>query len=216
MLVELFTGLISSPLLHDVVEVDENTLEIKPVFFCSELGCSHVDHCTFCSKFDSDDIVGLAVVDSSGNVVAVNKFRNIVIKADFGSLTFGQCYMHVVLNADLEFIHTVLGLQRCSATYPCYFCLIKLNDLMGQRSIQGGMQRSRDQMQMNLEQVNKGVSLVQKKQAAQTNGSVIREPVIPISMDHLMLPTLHIILGVIKNYGIIWWQRFIHLNQRVV
>lgn len=85
---------------HDVVEVDENTLEIKPDFFGSELGCSLVDHCTFCSKFDSDDIVGLAFVDSSGNVVAVNRFRNIVRKADFESLTFEQFNMHVVLNSD--------------------------------------------------------------------------------------------------------------------
>jgi hypothetical protein len=199
LLVELFTGQIGSPLLHDVVEVDENTLEIKPDFFGSELGCSLVDHCTFCSKIDSDDIVGLAFVDSSGNVVAVNRFRNIVRKADFESLTFEQFNMHVVLNADLEFIHTVLGLQSCSATYPCCFCLIKLDDLRGQRSIESGVPRSREQMQKNLEQVNKGVSLAQKKRAAQTNGSVIREPLIPISMDRVMLPILHIILGVVKK-----------------
>lgn len=50
-----------------------------------------------------------------------------------------------------------------------------------------------------LQEVNKGASLAQKKRLAQKNGSVIRESLIPISLDRVMLPILHIILGIVKK-----------------
>jgi hypothetical protein len=57
-------------------------------------------------------------------------------------------------------------------------------------------------MQKHLENVSKGGSLVQKKRLAQQNGSTIREPLIPIFLDHVMLPVLHIFWGLLKCFGI--------------
>ena len=54
-------------------------------------------------------------------------------------------------------------------------------------------------MKAHLQEVNKGCSVAQKKKYAQKNGSVIREVLIPISLDRIMLPILHIILGVVRK-----------------
>jgi hypothetical protein len=53
-------------------------------------------------------------------------------------------------------------------------------------------------MPIHLE-VNKGTSLAQKKKLAQKNGSVIREALIPINLNRVMLPILHIFLGTVKK-----------------
>jgi len=47
-----------------------------------------------------------------------------------------------VLTADIEFLHTVLGLQSCSAMYPCFICLIKLDQLRKERSTSNGEDRT--------------------------------------------------------------------------
>jgi hypothetical protein len=116
--VEVFSGLIESPFLHDVIEADDTVVEVKPVFFATELGCSLVNHCAFCHRCDSDDLLGLAFVDSSGSVISISKFCTNTSIDGLQALTFAQYKLHVILNADLEFIHTVLGLQSCSTKYP--------------------------------------------------------------------------------------------------
>ncbi len=160
--VEVFSGLVESHFLHDVVEVDNEVAEVKPDFFATELGCSLVNHCSFCHR--SDNLLGLAFMDSSGSVISVSKFSTNVSIDDLEALTFAQFKLHVILNADIEFIHTVLGLQSCSAKYPCCLCLIPLDALRKDRSEGGGNNlRSREQMQKHLENVSKGGSLAQKK-----------------------------------------------------
>jgi hypothetical protein len=198
-LVEMFSGLICNPILHEVIVIDDDLLEKNPNFFATDRGCSHVDHCSFCSLRKSDDIVGVAFIYVSGCVVGVTKLKGSIRKEELKDLMFEQFTIHLVLNADLEFLHTVLGLQSCSATYPCCLCLVRLDELRQDRSIGCGLLRNTDQMKEHLQEVNKGCSVAQKKKYAQKNGSVIREALIPISLDQIMLPILHIILGVVRK-----------------
>jgi hypothetical protein len=158
-----------------------------------------VDHCAYCYLKDSNDIAGLTFIDASGCVIGVTKLNKIIQKEDLKDLIFEQFSIHLVLNADLEFLHTILGLQSCSATYPRCLCLVRLNELRQGRSIGCGALRSRDQMITHLEEVSKRSSIAQKKKLAQKNGSVIREALILISLDRIMLPILHIILGVVRK-----------------
>lgn len=129
-------------------------------------------------------------MDASNSVVGVKKIKINVPQGDVRSLLFEQFTLHVILNADLEFIHTVLGLQSCSSSYPCCLCLVKLKELRRDRSVNCGALRTWNQMLIHLEEVNKGTSL---------NGSVIREALIPINLNRVMLPILHIILGTVKK-----------------
>jgi hypothetical protein len=196
--VEVFSGFIANPLERDIITVTNALLETKTDFFANEIGSTLVDYCALCSLEGSDDFVGLAFLDSSHSVVGVKKFKIAVPREDVRSLLFKQFTLHVILNADLEFIHTVLGLQSCSSSYPCCLCLVKLEELRRDRSIHCGALRTRDQMLLQLEAVNKGDSLAQKKKIAQRNGSVIREALIPINLDRVMLPILHLIEDIHK------------------
>ncbi len=152
-----------------------------------------------CHLTNSNNIIGVAFVDISDRVLGVTKLKGSIGKEDLKDLIFEQFSIHLVLNADLEFLHTVLGLQSCSATYPCRLCLVRLDELRQCRIIECGLLRIRDQMKAHLQDVNKGSSIAQKKKYAQKNGPVIREALIPINLDHIMLPILHIILGVVRK-----------------
>jgi hypothetical protein len=55
---------------------------------------------------------------------------------------FKQYDLHVVITSDIELLHTLLGLQSCSAKNPCLFCLIKLEELRKDRSITIGEGRT--------------------------------------------------------------------------
>jgi hypothetical protein len=57
-------------------------------------------------------------VNLSGSVLSVSKFCTIINIDYVQALIFAQFEMHAILNADLEFIHNVLGLQSCCAKYP--------------------------------------------------------------------------------------------------
>ncbi len=99
--VEVFSWLIESPFLYDFIEVDDTVVEGKPDFFATEFGCSLVNHCAFCHRCDSDDLLGLAFVESSGSVISVSKFCTNTSIDDLQALTFAQYKLHVILNADL-------------------------------------------------------------------------------------------------------------------
>mmetsp|Transcript_28455 Transcript_28455/g.66784 ORF Transcript_28455/g.66784 Transcript_28455/m.66784 type:complete len:240 (+) Transcript_28455:289-1008(+) len=52
------------------------------------------------------------------------------------------CKLLSLLGGDIEFLHTVLGLQSCSSTWPCLHCLIKLEDLRKATNFQSGPLRT--------------------------------------------------------------------------
>ncbi len=104
-----------------------------------------------------------------------------------------------MLTADIEFLHTVLGLQSCSAMYPCFICLIKLDQLRKERSTSNGEDRTPEIFAAHLAEVLQCSSWNEKKKKARVCGSVIQKALIPIHIDRVMLPVLHLILGIVKK-----------------
>jgi len=198
-MVELFLGHIACPMLRDTIVTDSDSLETKPHFLSRVNGCDSAHHCAFCSVIGSSDIVGLAFCSEEGNVIGVTRFETSIPWNDTKHLFFGQFNLHVVLVSDLEFTHTVLGLQSCSSTNPCCLCLVKLDDLRKTRSTAEGEPRNRPQFNAHLTEVKKGNTLKEKRKLAKENGSVFQEPLISICFDRIMLPILHIILRVMKK-----------------
>jgi len=154
-MVELFLGLIASPMLRDTIVTDSDSLEINHNFLSCVDGCDSADHCAFCSVIGSSDIVGLAFCSEEGNVIGVTKFEASIPQNDIEHLIFEQFNFHVVLVSNLEFTHTVLGLQSCSSSNPCCLCLVKLDELRKARSTAEGEPPNRAQFNTHLTEVKK-------------------------------------------------------------
>ena len=105
-----------------------------------------------------------------------------------------------VLGGDIEFINKVVGLQGCSATYPCYHCGIELKTLRGRKAeMKRGPLRTREQAKEQLDTVLKEKLRKRQKFVARSNGSQANPPLIPVDFNRLLLAPLHIILGVTKK-----------------
>jgi predicted hotdog family 3-hydroxylacyl-ACP dehydratase len=110
--------------------------------------------------------------------------------------------LHCVLGGDMDFLHTVLGLQGCSASYPCYLCLIALSTLRDRdknKADSASQARTRQQMQEHLDRVNVHPTMKERKVAAKSNGSVMRKALIPADPSRVLIAVLHIILGITKK-----------------
>jgi len=121
--------------------------------------------------------------------------------------------LYVVLGGDIEFLHTILGLQGCSATYPCFVCEVKLSDLHSrQNDPTEATVRSHSRMLEQLEAVEKaGKTEKAKKEAAKKNGSKLRPHILPVETSRLLLPPLHMILGIVMKL----WYNLIKALQEV-
>ena len=109
--------------------------------------------------------------------------------------------LYVVVGGDIEFLHTILGLQGCSATYPCFVCKTKLSDLHSrQKDPTVATVRTHGRMVDQLEAVEKaGTTKKAKKEAAKKNGSKIRAHLLPVETCRILLPPLHMILGIVMK-----------------
>jgi hypothetical protein len=111
--------------------------------------------------------------------------------------------LYCVLGGDIEYLHTVMGLQSCAATNPCYKCMEKLERLRNFRDRtddQPADLRTSELMKSQLEQVEMkgGLSVKAQKAEAKRQGSVYRKPLIPADPSRLLIAILHIILGITK------------------
>jgi hypothetical protein len=105
-----------------------------------------------------------------------------------------------VLGGDIEFLNKVVGLQGCSATYPCYHCLIELKTLRGRKpDMECGPARTRELAKTALNTVLKERNRKKQKATARNNGSQANPPLIPVDFNRLLLSPLHIILGGTKK-----------------
>jgi len=82
-------------------------------------------HCCIDQK---NVIWGVAMLDSEDNIISVVELKREVNVSVAESLSCQQYALHVILGGDIKFLHTVLGLQSCRATYPCFACLVQLDD----------------------------------------------------------------------------------------
>jgi hypothetical protein len=63
------------------------------------------------------NIWGLGIEQNNTSKIEVWRFKQHMPKA---GVEFRLLQLHLVLSGDVEFLHTVLGLQSCNATFPCY------------------------------------------------------------------------------------------------
>ena len=155
---------------------------------------------------------GMRLLDTGredGNVI---QFREPVPNDDTQELSYETKKLHVVLGGDIEFLNTVLGMQSCSASFPCNLCLIALATLKERlKDMESADPRSASQHKQKLEKVLEGATVKLQKELAKTNHSVIREPLIPADTDRVLLAVLHIILGVTKKI----WDILVLAVQKV-
>lgn len=116
-----------------------------------------------------------------------------------------------LLGGDIEFLHTVLGLQSCSATWPCLYCLIKLEELRKSTNFKSGKLRTLSKMKEMLGKVLAGSSIKEKKKLARDNGSHIHNPLIPAGRKRVSFPVLHLVLGIFKKL----WDELMMEVQKV-
>jgi hypothetical protein len=134
--------------------------------------------------------------------------------AEADSLRLKKYNLHSFLGGDYEFLHTVLGLQNCSATNPCYLCLVQLNQLRepkkdyNQGDIEMRTSTKRDEF---LAAVDKVQTIREKKLLAPRNGSQIRKPLVPANYSQVLPAVLHIILGVVMTA----WNNLVKDCQKV-
>ncbi len=77
--------------------------------------------------------------------------------------------------------------------------MIKLEELRKDRSITIGEGRTAQNFAAHLASVLQAPSWNARIKLAPLNGSVINKPLIPISFDRVLLPVLHIVLGIVKK-----------------
>ena len=112
-----------------------------------------------------------------------------------------NCGLFVVVGGNIDFLHTILGLQGCSATYPSFMCKTKFSDLHSREKDPTVVTvRTHSCMADQLEAVERaGRTEKAKKKAAKKNGSKIRAHLLPVEMCRILLPPLHMILGIVMK-----------------
>ena len=60
------------------------------------------------------------------SIHAIVKFEQNVPVCEVSSFSLVVMELQTFLSGDIELISNIIGHQGCSATYPCYYCYIKL------------------------------------------------------------------------------------------
>jgi hypothetical protein len=148
-----------------------------------------------CFAVDSKSEVWGVGIKGVDNNFFITKFRNHTRQTVY-DLKIEKLKLHLELGADIQFLHTVMGIKTCSARYCCAKCLVTLKDLREERSFECFPGRTRHSFNQALVNVHEGATWDDKRQLAQTNESVMREPLIPIDFSRVMLAVLHVIIGI--------------------
>jgi hypothetical protein len=148
---------------------------------------------------DNGKTWGIRLVKPGGNEEIV-RLRMAILDEDIHELTQRTKKLDVTLGGDIKFINTFLGLQSCSASFPCNLCLIARATLKEHlKNMESADPRTKGQHNLNLKEAQKADSVAKQKERAKTNNSVICEPLIPADQDQVLLAVLHIILGITKK-----------------
>ena len=96
--------------------------------------------------------------------------------------------LHCVLGGDIAFINMVVGLQGCSATWPCHLCEMLLATLKKREGSMTAGQRS-----SAAQEIYQG-----PKKGSQDERLVHPPATHSIRLLRILLAPLHVILGVVK------------------
>jgi hypothetical protein len=131
----------------------------------------------------------------------VLRFRSAIPISKLNKVNPKVYKLHCVLGGNIAFINMVVGLQGCSASYPCYLCIMLLTTLKKrERSMTAdGVRRTWRRAEAQIKEVLLQKTAKDQKKAAKTNASFIRKPLVPVDFTRILLAPLHIILGVMKK-----------------
>ena len=96
-------------------------------------------------------------------------------------------------------MNTIIGVQSCSLSFPCYGCLIELKDLCTRAKLCDAPFRDINQMDAQAKIVEQASTVKELKTLAKNNDSIISTQMWKLSLDQVVLPVLHIILGITKK-----------------
>jgi hypothetical protein len=108
-------GLVDDPLLHDPVLCERGSC---PEF---ESWIRSGQKERLCYE-DDGDVWGLSIMDNILVESVITFSEKIENKGIQKTMIYKEYYLHVLLVSDNEFIHTVCGLQSCSAKNLCIHC----------------------------------------------------------------------------------------------
>ena len=154
---------------------------------------------------EEDGLVwGLRLLDTGCDDGNVLRFRTPRVSSSVTKITYKTFALHCVLGGDMAFLNTVLGLQNCSASFPCNRCAIRLSTPRGRKkdmheAPDAPPARTKEQHQQHLANVLKETAPAKQREASKCNGSVIRPALVPAHFSRVLIAVLHIILGVTKK-----------------
>ncbi|XP_071796167.1 uncharacterized protein [Asterias amurensis] len=118
--------------------------------------------------------------------------------ADLATVKWRDKSFRLLCFGDYELLNKTYGLCGCNARYCCIYCKAS-KEMMQKPLAERGLSpaRSLNDIKDNHQHFLK--SGAKRSQAKDISFSVVSEPLIPIEVDHVILPSLHISLGVFKK-----------------
>ena len=106
--------------------------------------------------------------------------------------------IRLFLCGDYQFLCCVYGIQGATSSFPCLWCNVPKSDIQAESKAKSAQLRTLHDMSVNLKEfLSEGKG---KKSVAKDYFNVVREPVLPIALDQVVPPYLHIMLGIIKRH----------------
>ena len=133
------------------------------------------------------------VKDTTENLVAILVFYHNQIAA-LQKHTWRDKNIRLFLFGDYDFMCKSYGHQGAAAVHPCLWCLIS-RDGMQNRTL--GEMRTIENMIRNCNEFQTEGECDLKK--AKHYNNIIRQPLLPIPLDHIAPPYLHFTLGIAKK-----------------
>ncbi|XP_071796273.1 uncharacterized protein [Asterias amurensis] len=99
---------------------------------------------------------------------------------------------------DYELLNKLYGINGCNARYCCIYCTLSKEQMQTPFTERSCSQlRTLDSIRAQFELFTEDGS--KRSRSKDVSFSVVREPMMPIEPDHVVLPSLHISLGVFKK-----------------
>lgn len=150
---------------------------------------------------EEDGLVwGLQTLNTGRNDGNILQFRTPASIPSLDATTTKEFDLHTVLGGDIDFLNCVVGLQNCTASFPCNKCLMRLTALRGRAKDMHEpppQTRTKEQQKQFLSNVQREDGPAKQKEAAKNNGSTIRAQLIPVDFSRLLIAVLHIVLGIV-------------------
>ncbi|XP_041479492.1 uncharacterized protein LOC121427243 isoform X2 [Lytechinus variegatus] len=122
--------------------------------------------------------------------------------------------IHILCFGDYEFLVKTYGIFSCNARYCCIYCLLTRD----------GMQRSKEErvpsVKRSLKKIKSDFRKFRKSGSnklisKEVSHSIVRKAMIPIEIDDVVIPTLHLSLGIFKRIYDLFERDCLAIEQKI-